>query len=92
MHPWSNPLKKSIPWDPDPSKVDYNSIMFDHFLPSVVGNAGVLDAFLSDLQCGYFEMVVNNKIKFNCSNDKDPDKLVGCSVIQFYYYLFVDTV
>ena len=33
VHPWSNPLKKNIPWDPDPSKVDYNSILFDHFFP-----------------------------------------------------------
>ena len=22
VHPWSNPLKKNTPWDPDPSKVD----------------------------------------------------------------------
>ncbi len=40
-------LKKDIPWDKDPKNVNYNEILFEHFLPSVEGKAKVLDKFLS---------------------------------------------
>ena len=35
-----------IPWDPDPSKVDYNRVLLDHFFPSLTGKAKMLDDFL----------------------------------------------
>ena len=36
----------NIPWDQDPNKVDYNKVLLDHFFPSLVGKAKVLDEFL----------------------------------------------
>ena len=27
-------IRERIPWDPDPSKVDYNRVLLDHFFPS----------------------------------------------------------
>lgn len=71
-----HPIKKDIPWDPDPSKVNYNSILFEHFLPSVVGKAKMIDEYLSDPRCGFHQTAVEHKIKFHCEGDKDPDKLV----------------
>ena len=35
-----------IPWDPHPSKVDYNRVLLDYFIPSLTGKAKVLDDFL----------------------------------------------
>jgi hypothetical protein len=40
-------IKKDVPWDPDPRKVDYNSVLLNHFFPSLVGNAKVLNESLS---------------------------------------------
>lgn len=36
---WDPINNDDIPWDPDPSKVDYNGIFFKHFFPSVEGKA-----------------------------------------------------
>ena len=77
-------MKKKIPWDPNQYKVDYNAILFKHFLPIIKGKAELLDDYLSDPQCGFHGMVVKDKIKFNCPDDKDPDKLVRfCAVYLF---------
>ena len=72
-----DPLKKQIPWNPDPEKVDYNTIFFENFFPSLQGKASVLDKFLSDPRCGCFNTVVGDKISFNRPHYRDPDHLVS---------------
>jgi hypothetical protein len=71
------PLKKQIPWNPNPEKVDYNTIFFENFFPSLQGKANVLDKFLSDPRWGCFDTVVHDKISFNRPNYRDPDHLVS---------------
>jgi hypothetical protein len=39
-------IKAKIPWDPDPCKTDYNSVLINHVFPSLKGKAKVLDEFL----------------------------------------------
>lgn len=71
------PLKKKIPWNPDPEKVDYNQIFFGQFLPSLKGKAKILDKLLLDPRCEMFNTVVNDKISFDCPDHRDPDHLVS---------------
>ena len=37
------PFTDNIPWEKDPNQVDYNTILFEEFFPSVVGKTHVLD-------------------------------------------------
>jgi hypothetical protein len=41
-----SPFLKDIPWDRNPSNVDYNSILFGNFFPSLEGKAAILDEYL----------------------------------------------
>jgi hypothetical protein len=43
-------IRKRILWDPDPSKVDYNGVLLDHFFPSLRGNAKYLMTSFVDSQ------------------------------------------
>ena len=72
-----SPFKIDIPWDPDPAKVDYNKIFFDHFFPDLTGKAKVLDRFLQDVRAPTHMTVVNDNIKFNRPEHDDPDHLVS---------------
>ena len=38
------------PWDKTPTNVDYNSVLFKKFYPSLRGNAAVMDEYLRHLQ------------------------------------------
>ena len=42
------PLEKKIMWDLKPSKVNYNAIILEHFIPDIKGRAE-LDDYLSTL-------------------------------------------
>jgi hypothetical protein len=39
-------FSENIPWSSDPCEVDYNSVLFNKFFPSLKGKAKVLDEFL----------------------------------------------
>jgi hypothetical protein len=82
-----HPIKKDIGWDPDPSKVNYNRILFKHFLPDIGGKALVLDDYLFDPRCGFHQTVLHDKIQFHCPCDKDPDKLVSFFCGRCYYLM-----
>ena len=45
-----SPFKQEITWEPDPDDMDYNATFFEHFFPSVVGKAALLDKMLWDLR------------------------------------------
>jgi len=60
----SSPIKKDIPWDPDPSKVDYNAIMLENFFPDLKGKAEVLDKWLSNKRCKVYRTAQNDNISF----------------------------
>ena len=90
-------LKEGIPWDADPSKVDYCKILLEKFFPSLEGKAKVLDEFLT---CNSFrgnpwkETVLRDNIKFERTDSDDPDELVSCSLLFIiarlvYNYLFL---
>ena len=57
-----SPFKIDSPWDPDPAKIDYNKIFFDHFFPDLTGKAKVLDWFLQDGRAPTHITVVNKNI------------------------------
>ena len=77
-----NPFTQDIPWDKDPNKVDYNTILFEKFFPSVMGKAQVLDEYLSrdstnPEQPNVWKFRVHkDKIKFHRPDADDPDALV----------------
>ena len=72
-----SPIKADIPWDPDPSKVDYNSIMLDHFFPDLEGKSKTLDKFLADPRCKFHRSAKHDNIKFHRPDAEDPDELVS---------------
>ena len=82
-------MKKKIPGDPKPSKVDYSVILIKFFFPSIKGKSELLDDYLSDQGYVFHETVVKVQIKFTSPDDKDPDKLVSCCDIYLFqhYYL-----
>jgi hypothetical protein len=41
-----SPFFDDIPWDKNPTNVDYNSVLFEKFYPSLKGKAAVLDEYL----------------------------------------------
>ena len=57
-----HPIKKDIGWDPDPSKVNYNRHLSEHFLPDIVRKVLVLDDYLLDPRCGFRQTVLHDKI------------------------------
>ena len=76
-----SPLWKDIPWNSNPSKVDWSGIFFEHFWPSLEGKAKVADEILHDIRCGYFNRATAQGIRF-CRPGLDPDFLVS-----FLFYL-----
>lgn len=73
----ADPFKTDIPWDPNVNEVDYNKILFEHFLPSVEGKAKQLDKWLSSPSCPMHGVMQNDNIKFHREGDEDPDALVS---------------
>lgn len=88
-NPIYSPIKdEGMKWDPDPSKVDYNSLLFEKFFPPVKGKALVLDEFLSRPGRGTWKQrVQQSKIKFHRPEAKDPDELVSIFVVSFIIHL-----
>jgi hypothetical protein len=82
-------LKKDIPWDPDPSKVNYCSILLDHFFPALEGKAERLDKFLSRSSTHgnpWKATVEREKIKFHRPDSEDPDELVSITFDLHHHY------
>ena len=76
-----NPFSIDVPWDPNPDKVDYNSVFFDHFFPDLEGKAELLDEYLADDRCSIHHTVKSDKIKFHReTDDDDPDILVSVTL------------
>ena len=71
-----SPLKRDIPWNPNPNKVDYSKIFFGHFFPSLEGKAKIADGILSNPLCGYFVSAQHQGIRFHRPDHDDPDHLV----------------
>ena len=73
---------KDIPWDRNPSNVDYNSILFGKFFPSLEGKAAVLDEYLRhtsanpDVPNLWKARVQDDNITFHRPDAADPDELV----------------
>jgi hypothetical protein len=90
-------LKEDIPWDADPSKVDYCKILLEKFFPSLEGKAKVLDEFLTRNSLRgnpWKETVLRDNIKFERTDSDDPDELVSCPLLFIiarlvYNYLFL---
>lgn len=78
-HNDTSPIKADIDWNPDPSKVDYNQLLFDLFFPSLVGKAKTLDEYLESDNCSMRVSVIHDNIKFNRPDADDPDMLVSLS-------------
>ncbi len=76
------PFTDDIPWDKDPNKVDYNTILFEKFFPSVVGKARVLDEYLSHDSTNpeqpnvWKSRIEKDNIKFHRPDAEDPDALL----------------
>ena len=73
------PIKEDIPWDPDPTKVDYNGILLENFFPDLEGKAATLDKFLNDKRCKFHRSAQHDNIKFHRPDAEDPDELVSSS-------------
>ena len=73
-----SPFVKEIEWHPQPQRVDYFDIFFNHFFPSLKGKAAVLDKYLSDPRCsGHITYWVNEKVRFHRPDRPDPDYIVS---------------
>jgi hypothetical protein len=77
-----SPFLDDIPWDKNPNNVDYNSVLFEKFFPSLKGKAAVLDEFLShpstnpEVPNKWKDRVADSSIKFHRPEAHDPDALV----------------
>ena len=77
-----SPFLEDIPWDRNPSNVDYNSILFEKFFPSLEGKADVLDEYLSHTSTNpdnpnlWKVQVQDDNIKFHRPDAEDLDGLV----------------
>ena len=76
-----NPVKVDIPWSPVLRDVNYNSIFFEHFFPSLEGKAKLMDEYLWDRRCSMYATVIKDKIKFHDPEQDNPDSLVRLCVI-----------
>ena len=70
------PLKKYIPWNSDPRKVEWSDILFQHFFSSLEGKAKIANEILHDQRIGYFATAQAQGIRFHCPDAEDPDYLV----------------
>ena len=77
-----SPFLDDIPWDKNPNNVDYNSVLFENFYPSLKGKAAVLDEYLShpltnpEVPNKWKDRVAASNIKFHRPESNDPDALV----------------
>ena len=76
-------IRETIPWGPDPCKVDYNRVLLDHFFPSLTGKAKVLDDFLHRqpknpcMDNPWKVRVERDNILFHHEDSDDLDELVS---------------
>ena len=75
--PSATPFGYNIPWSRYPKDINYSNIFFDHFFPSLVGKAAVLDEYLGNMRCSCHDMVISDKIKFHAPSRPDPDYIVS---------------
>ncbi len=75
----------NIPWTPTISRNDYFQIFYDHFFPSLVGKAALLDKYLSSERCSAYLTVQHDKIKFHRPDHPDPDFLVSTTCCCCWY-------
>ena len=89
-------IQERIPWDPDPSKVDYNRVLLDHFFPSLSGKAKLLDDFPPrqpknpHIGNPWKVRVERDNICFHREDTDDPDELVSMllySNICYHFFL-----
>ena len=81
--PLATPFGYNIPWSRYPKDINYLNIFFDHFFPSLVGKAAVLDEYLGNMRCSCHNMVISDKIKFHAPSRPDPDYIVSVDSIVF---------
>ncbi len=66
----------------NPTNVDYNSVLFKKFYPSLKGKAAVMDEYLwhtstnPDQPNTWRLHAIEGNIKFHCPDSDDPDALV----------------
>lgn len=78
---------EDISWSSDSKEVDYNSILFEKFFPSLEGKAKVLDEFLrrdsKNPRRGnpWKRRVEKDNITFHREGADDPDELVSTALI-----------
>ena len=76
------PFTDDIPWDKDPNKVDYNTVLFEKSFPSVVGKAHTLVEYLSHVPTNpeqpnvWKSRVAKDNIKFHHHDANDHDTLL----------------
>jgi len=63
--------RKEIEWDAE--DMDHNKVFFEHFFPSIVGHAAIIDEYLLDPRCEYKLTVASQHIKFHDDEANDPD-------------------
>ena len=83
-----SPFKVDIVWHPSTLKVDYNGIFLEHMFPDLKDKARLFDRYLWDVQCPYYQTVVNYNIKFHRAYDKDPNRLLSRHVCVTYILVF----
>ena len=77
-----SPFFDDIPWHKNPTNVDYNSVLFEKFYPSLKGKAAVLDEYLlhtstnPDQPNTWKLRVKDGNIKFHHPDSHDLDDLV----------------
>jgi hypothetical protein len=76
-HPSTSPYSTKIPWNASINNNDFFNIFFDHFFPSLEGNAALLDEYLSSERCTAYNYVKRENIKFERPDAPDPDCLVS---------------
>jgi hypothetical protein len=61
---YATPFGYNIGWSRFPKDISYSNIFFDHFFPSLVGKAAVLDEYLASPRCTCHDMILSDKINF----------------------------
>jgi hypothetical protein len=82
---------EDIPWSSDPNEVDYNTVLFEKFFPSLKGKAKLLDEFLRRdsknprQENPWKRRVEKDNILFHREGATDPDELVS----NFFMFLWL---
>ena len=77
-----SPFLDNIPWDKNPTNVNYNYVLFEKFYPSLKDKAAVLDEYLSQTSMNPDQpntwklRVKDGNIKFHRPDSNDPDAFV----------------